>query len=207
MSQYVKRRTGSRENILAIKDHKGELVTETVENSNILNSYYASIFGYEHNITEIQSMDSGKSFNVSTNLIRKRLLSIGRNKSVGQDGIPGDVLKLCREAIIPYLMRLLNITMSSNAIADDWKKAILVSIYKRGERSVAGNYMPVSLTSVVCKQMEHVISGYLRHVWDTSGWLYEGQHGFRPGHSCKSQIVTICQDIADSLDDGGRTDA
>jgi len=42
------------------------------------------------------------------------------------------------------------------------KKAIMVPIYKWGDRSVVGNYRPVSLTSVVCKQMEHVIAGYLR---------------------------------------------
>ena len=40
-----------------------------------------------------------------------------------------------------------------------------------------------------------------------SGWLYEGQHGFRPGYSYESQVVTVCQDIADSLDEGVRTDA
>ena len=38
-------------------------------------------------------------------------------------------------------------------------------------------------------------------------WLYEGQHGFRPGYSCESQVATVCQDIADSLDEGVRTDA
>ena len=43
--------------------------------------------------------------------------------------------------------------------------------------------------------MEHVIAGYLRQVWEMSGWLYEGQHGFRPGYSCESQVVTVCQDI------------
>ena len=30
---------------------------------------------------------------------------------------------------------------------------------------------------------------------------YEGLHGFRPGYSCESQVVTVCQDIADSLDE------
>ena len=30
----------------------------------------------------------------------------------------------------------------------------------------------------------------------------EGQHRFRPGYSCKSQVITVCQDIADSLDEG-----
>jgi len=40
-----------------------------------------------------------------------------------------------------------------------------------------------------------------------SEWLYEGQRGFRPGYSCESQIVTVCQDVADSLDEGARIDA
>jgi hypothetical protein len=55
--------------------------------------------------------------------------------------------------------------------------------------------------------MEHVIASYLRQVWDKNKWLYEGQHGFRPGYSCESQVVTVCQDIADSMDDGDRIDA
>ena len=37
--------------------------------------------------------------------------------------------------------------------------------------------------------------------------LHEGQDGFRPGYSWESHLVTVCQDIADSLDEGVRTDA
>jgi len=54
--------------------------------------------------------------------------------------------------------------------------------------------------------MEHIITGYLRQLWDRNEWLYEGQHGFRLGYSCESQIVTVCQDFTDSLDDGARID-
>ena len=70
-----------------------------------------------------------------------------------------------------------------------------------------GNYRPVSLTLLVGQQMEHGIAGYIRQVWDMSGWLYEGQHSFKPGYSRESQVVTVCQDIADSLEEGVRTDA
>jgi len=56
-------------------------------------------------------------------------------------------------------------------------------------------------------QMEHVIASYLRQVCDKNDWLYEGQHGFRPGYSCESQVITVCQDIADSMDNGDRIDA
>ena len=52
--------------------------------------------------------------------------------------------------------------------------------------------------------MEQAIGSYLRQMWDKNDWLYEGQHGFRPEYSCESQILTVRQDIADSLDNGDR---
>jgi hypothetical protein len=66
--------------------------------------------------------------------------------------------------------------------------------------------IPVSLTSVVCKQMEHVIAGYI-HVWEDRDWLYEVQHGFRSEYSRESQIITVCLDISGSLDKAARLDA
>ena len=115
-------------------------------------------------------------------------------------------LRLSGEVMIPYTARLLDITMNNNAIPGDWKKAVVIPIYKGRDRSVVGNYRPDSLTSVVCKQLEHIIAGCLRQVWEISGWLYVGQHGFRPRYSCQKQVVTFCQDIADSVDEGVRTD-
>ena len=39
-----------------------------------------------------------------------------------------------------------------------------------------------------------------------NGWLYEFEHGFRPRYSCERQLVMVCQDNVDSLDEGVRTD-
>jgi hypothetical protein len=55
--------------------------------------------------------------------------------------------------------------------------------------------------------MEHVIAGNLRQLWGKSDWLYEGQPGFRPGYSCESQLITVCQDVADAVGELVRTDA
>jgi hypothetical protein len=44
-------------------------------------------------------------------------------------------------------------------------------------------------------------------VWDKNDWLFEGQHGFRPGYSRENQVMSVCQDIADSLDNGDIIDA
>ena len=83
----------------------------------------------------------------------------------------------------------------------------MVPIYKGRDRSAVSNYGLTSLTSVVCKQLEHTIAEYLRQVWDKNGCLYEGQPGFRPGYLCESQVITVCQDITDCLDEGVSVDA
>jgi hypothetical protein len=117
------------------------------------------------------------------------------------------MLKMGGETMIPYLAWLLDITINNGTIPRDWKKAIVVPIHKGGDRLAIKNYRPVSLTSVVCKQMEHVIAGYIRQMWEDMDWLYKGQHGFRLGYSCNSQIIIVCQDISDSLDEATSLDA
>jgi len=62
----------------------------------------------------------------------------------------GTNFKLGGEVMIPYIARLLDITLNNNAIPSDWKKAAVVPIYKGGDRSVVGSYRHLSLTSVFC---------------------------------------------------------
>jgi len=182
----VKRQKGNREIVSAIKDHHRTVITDTTEKANILNSYYASVFCCNRNILEIKLANSGETFIINTKVIRKILAKIGRDKLVGPDGAPGEILKLGREAMTPYLARLLEISLNNATIPSDWEKATVVPLYKGGDQSAVSNYRPMSLTSVVCKQLEHIIAGYLRQVWDKNDLLYEGQHGFRPGYSCES---------------------
>ena len=115
----MKKPKGNREIILAIKDHKGTIITDTTEKANILNSYYASVFCCDRNIPEIKSAIPGETFIINTKVIRKRLAKMGRNKSVGPDGVPGEVLKLGGVAMTPYVARLLEISLNNATIPSD----------------------------------------------------------------------------------------
>ena len=92
--RYVKRRKGNREITPLIRDGKGGHITDSVEKANILNNYYASVFSDERDIPEIKTEHVYEPFNIKIRVIRKRLAMIGRNKSVGPDNIPGDILKM-----------------------------------------------------------------------------------------------------------------
>ncbi len=98
-------------------------------------------------------------------------------------------------------------SLNNSKVPEDWKLAFVVPIFKSGDKTKLCNYRPVSLTSVVCKLMEHLFGSYIKKEWEIKKWLYDGQHGFRSGYSCESQVVTLFQDLADEIDAGGRVDA
>ena len=47
------------------------------------------------------------------------------------------------------------------AVPNDWKKAIVKPIFKKGSASDPNSYKPISLTSVICKVFETIIKNQL----------------------------------------------
>ena len=75
-------------------------------------------------------MKTDDSFTTDIKTIRRRIKAIGKSKSVGPDRFSGEILKLGGEAMIPYLARLLDITMNNSTLPGDWKRATVISIHK-----------------------------------------------------------------------------
>jgi hypothetical protein len=98
--KYVKRRKGHRENFPAVKDCNGRPIIYPIEKANSFNYYYSLVFSSEGNIQHIQCANSCKPFTTDTKIIR-RVAAIGKNKSIGPDGISGEILKLDGEIMIP----------------------------------------------------------------------------------------------------------
>jgi len=72
----------------------------------------------------------GEPFTINMKMIRNRLAAIGRNRSIGPDGVPGEILKLGGKAMVPCLARLLGLVINNVTIPSDWKRATLVPINK-----------------------------------------------------------------------------
>ena len=53
-------------------------------------------------------------------------------------------------------------SLETSQLPEDWRVATICPIYKKGDRLCPNNYRPVSLTSVVCKVLEHITS-VLKH--------------------------------------------
>ena len=117
--KYVKRRRENRESVPAIKDGNGQNITDPAGKANLLNSYFSTIFSIKDNMPILGGLNTIKPFTNIIRTIRRRTKKIGKHKSVGPDGIPGDILRMGGEAMIPYLARLLEVTINNGILPED----------------------------------------------------------------------------------------
>ena len=87
-----------------------------------------------------------------------------------------------------------------------WRMATLYAVFKRGDKSAASTYRPVSPTSVCCKILEHIIYSNITSHLDEDRSIVHYQHGFRSKHSCDTQLIGAMEDIYRSIDHGQQTD-
>ena len=80
------------------------------------------------------------------------------------------------------------------------------AIFKKGDRSLASNYRPISLTSVSCKIMEHIIFSHSMSRLEEFKILSDIQHGFCKSHLCETKPLVTLEDLARNLDHGKQSD-
>ena len=88
-----------------------------------------------------------------------------------------------------------------------WKKATVTAIHKKGNRHLPNNYLPVSLTSVICKMLETIVKDRLMMYFQiVISVLSPCQHGFCSSHSCVTQLLQAANDWSSALKSGNSVD-
>lgn len=131
---------------------------------------------------------------------------INPNKSLGPDNIPARILKEMAPTIAPILTTIYQKSLDTGIPPSDWLKAHIVPIYKKSERTTASNYRPVSLTSIPCKILEHIISKSVHNHLEAHNILTDRQHGFRQRRSRKTSLLTTVHDLASTLEKNHQID-
>ena len=127
-------------------------------------------------------------------MVKQKLKKLKPNKTPGMDGIHPRVLCELKEEVAEPLADFMNKTLKKSELPQEWKDAMVTPIYKKGAKSTAGNYRPVSLTSVVCKVTESIIRDQVMKHLVNNELLTSSQHGFVAGKSCTTQL-TECIDL------------
>jgi len=69
-------------------------------------------------------------------------------KAAGVDGILMEVWKYAGKELEEEMIDLIKTIWQQGTIPCDWKKSIVVPLYKRGEKNVTGNYRGISLLCI-----------------------------------------------------------
>ena len=120
--------------------------------ADLFNKYFYSVFTDKHCL-DLSSL--GKS---NTQDVFQELSQLNPNEACGPDLLVTPLLlKKSAKFICESLCKVFNQSMSMGSLPKDWTSANVVPVYKKGDRRIAANYRPISLTSVMVKVMERII--------------------------------------------------
>ena len=166
----------------------GILKTHTLDKANICNKQFKSAVTRESD-SEIPCKGTSPFTPMGEITVGPKgvlLLLNGLNiyKAPGPDGLSARVLKECSSEIAPILTLIYNESLAQGTVPDDWRQANVAPVFKKGEKYNAANYRPVSLTSICCKTLEHIIVSNTNKHLAFESILADCQHGFRNQRSC-----------------------
>ena len=138
--------------------------------------------------------------------VEAMLCRLDRRKAGGPDGLTPSLLRFVATNISCAVSAIFRHSLNTGVVPREWKTALVVPIHKKGDRANPLNYRPISLTSILSKTMEHILTRYIKAHLEDNSLLCSSQHGFRRNHSCESQLLSTMEDLLTSYDEGTQSD-
>ena len=129
---------------------------------------------------------------------------IGSARTCRLDPIPTWIIKKYVDDLAPFIIAMVNSSLSTGYFPIRMKHAIVVPVLKKHNLDVTdlGNYRPVSNLSFISKLLERCvyerITGYLRE----NGLMPAKQSAYRPGHSTETALLDVLSDACAAADAG-----
>jgi hypothetical protein len=214
--QHVKKTTKSREKIPDLQKAAtgNEKTSSDTEKAEVLSQQFASVFTNEPDpgtspipavpprVYEEELADC----EITEEDVLKELQNLDPNKSMGPDGLHPRVLKEVAPALSKPLRLIFQHSIDTGSLPSKWKSAIVSAIFKKGDRQLASNYRPISLTSIPCKVLERIIRRKIVDHMNGNDLFSKLQFGFREKRSTALQLLYCLEDWLELLDEGTAVD-
>lgn len=138
--------------------------------------------------------------------VRKLISNLNMSSSAGPDGINSKILKCTELYSSLILSKIFHQSLQCSSLPGDWKKGKVVPVHKSGNTNSPENYRPISLTSIPCKMLEHIIYTHLISFLEENSFFNNCQYGFRKTVSCETQLLSFTNDLFVNTDQGFDTD-
>jgi len=112
------------------------------------------------------------------------------------------VLRELADVIAEPLSIIFERSWRTGEVPEDWRKASVTSVFKKGKKEDPGNYRPVSLTSILGKTMEQLILEVIIKQVEEKKVIRSSQHGFTMGKSCLTNLIAFHDGVTGWVDEG-----
>ena len=136
-----------------------------MEQAEEFNGQFTDVFNKsEHNQVPLPNRSAPfmEDIHVSSEGVTKLLKGLNPTKALEPGELHRRVLKIVflptlASELGPMFAHLLQQSIDTGEIPKEWSLANICPLYKKGDRSLASNYRPVSLTFVPYKLLEHIV--------------------------------------------------
>lgn len=136
--------------------------------------------------------------------ISRVINSIAEGKSTGDEFLTVRILKYTAAEICPIIEYLFNLSISAGCVPEILKTAIVVPIYKKGDKFDEKNYRPISLLPVLSKMLEKLIKTRLLSFLNSQKFFNPCQYGFRESLSTESALNNFLSEVYKGLNHSDR---
>ena len=98
-----------------------------------------------------------------------------------------------------------NMSLTHGVFPNELKIAKVIPLYKGDSKCILSNYRPVSVLPVMSKVLERLMYNRLLSFINEHKILYKLQFGFRDNHSTAMALMTLVDNIANSINNGDFT--
>ncbi|CAM4331600.1 unnamed protein product [Lepidochelys olivacea] len=208
--RYVSNKKKVKKSVCPLLNEGGNLLTGNVEKGNVLTAFFASVFT-DKDSSQTAALGStawggGDQPSVEKEVVRDNSEKLDKHKSMGPDALHPRVLKELADVIAEPLAIIFENSWRSGEVPDDWKKANVVPVFKKGKKEDPGNYRPVSLTSIPAKIMEQVLKESILKYLEERRVIRNSQNRFTKGKSCLTNLIAFYDEIIGSVDEGKAVD-
>ena len=123
-------------------------------------------------------------------------------KVSGPYSIPVKLIKIVKSPVSEPLSNIINDSFITGVFPGKLKISRVNPLHKKESSLDPNNYRPVSLLSIFSKIYEKVMYTRLYKFLENSNLFYSKQFGFRSKHSTNHALISISENIKNSIDNG-----
>ena len=208
---YIAQNSNSKEKIPTLRGNTVEFVSDA-EKAAALSEKFSSVYTVDNgnypDFPQYIPIDSFTHLAITESDVIDAISRLVNKNSTGADGLCSIFIKKLKSHLTRPLTDIYQCSINTGMVPDDWKKSIVVPVFKQGNPpSLVESYRPIALTSVIVKILEKIIKKHLLIYLELNNILFKNQHGFLSKRSTLTNLIETLNFFTENVDAKSNVDA